>query len=156
MSVVSVDPGYSSPSSQQVHWLPAGADKAARRASQQEALMALGIRDQLRGRHLQANLTGARWCEALLAACATEPGRCRGMAEPPLLRHRNRALHAFLGQYHQDWALFSSVFAAEAAAGRRGVYLDLAAAWPTFLSNTFFFDACLGAAPVSCSLSPTR
>ena len=118
--------------------------------------MALGIRDQARGRHLQANLTGARWCEALLAACATEPNGCRGMAEPPLLRHRNRALHAFLGQYNQDWALFSSVFAAEAAAGRRGVYLDLAAAWPTFLSNTFFFDACLGAAPVSCSLSPTR
>jgi hypothetical protein len=131
----------------QVHWLPAGANKAARRASQQEALMAL---EDVQGREpslLQRNLTGARWCDALRAELTAEPSGL-GKASPELLQHGRKAFHAFLGQYSQDWALFSSVFAAEAGAGRRGVYLDLAAAWPTFLSNTFFFDACLGAPPV--------
>ena len=146
-----------------VPWLPAGVDKAVRRVEQHEALMALGVNSRYTQRFF-ANVTTSRWCEALLASLATEP-HGRGVLEAGVLLPNvtrsikaDRVLRAsFLGQHHQDWALVSAVFAAEAAAGRSGVYLDLAAAWPTHISNTFFFDACLGASRgargVSCHLS---
>jgi len=52
----------------------------------------------------------------------------------------------FLGQFFQDWAIFTSIFAEELGkvGQKKMVYVDLAAAWPSQISNTFFFDACLG------------
>ena len=47
---------------------------------------------------------------------------------------------SFKSQYSQDWFLYSALFRNTT----RGSFVDLAAAWPEKLSNTFFFESCLG------------
>ncbi|KAK3281797.1 hypothetical protein CYMTET_10426 [Cymbomonas tetramitiformis] len=67
----------------------------------------------------------------------------------------------FLGQYQQDWALYFAAFrhywsirGSDTTA--RPVYVDLAAAWPTKISNTFVFDACLGWSGICIEADPAK
>jgi hypothetical protein len=50
----------------------------------------------------------------------------------------------FVSQFHQDWLMYSAFFRQLELNGTRGTYLDIAAAWPRKLSNTYFFDRCQG------------
>ena len=47
-------------------------------------------------------------------------------------------------QFGQDLLVWRNFFAARAAAGRRGFYVESGANKPKTLSNTWFFDRCLG------------
>ena len=47
-------------------------------------------------------------------------------------------------QFGQDLFVWRNFFAAHAAAGRRGFYVESGANKPKALSNTWFFDRCLG------------
>lgn len=46
----------------------------------------------------------------------------------------------FVSQYHQDWFMYSALFRDNPVGN--GVFLDVAAAWPQALSNSFFFEEC--------------
>ena len=52
--------------------------------------------------------------------------------------------HNFTAQYGQDAAIYYTFFAGWLASGRKGTYVDLGASRPREISNSWFFDACLG------------
>lgn len=69
------------------------------------------------------------WCSKQLDHFHDDPS---GLQVPGL---------AFTSQYHQDWLIYSSMLRARKLSGR---FVDLASAWPKALSNSYFFEKCLG------------
>ena len=59
--------------------------------------------------------------------------------------------HNFVSQDNQDWVLYASMFR---HMPRRGVYLDLAANHPKWISNSFFLDKCMGWSGVCIEADP--
>ncbi|KAK1867777.1 hypothetical protein I4F81_010277 [Pyropia yezoensis] len=88
------------------------------------------------------------WCDALLAAprpWAASPGTPQHLKTCPSRKPggecKDGAPIQFFSQHHQDAYLYLHHFA---ALRRRGVYWDVAANEPIQISNTFFYDRCLG------------
>lgn len=88
------------------------------------------------------------WCDALLAAprpWGAVPGTPQHLktcaARKPGGECKDGSPIQFFSQHHQDAYLYLHHFA---ALRRRGVYWDVAANEPIQISNTFFFDRCLG------------
>ena len=74
---------------------------------------------------------------------------CRRFLESPTF------LKTFNSQYGQDAHVFYNYFA-QRGPEYRGFYVDLAAAYPKRISNTFFFDKCLGWSGLCIEGSPVR
>ena len=75
------------------------------------------------------------------AECAGWLNGTRGVYRDKHTRQANRG--GFTSQFCQDRALFESVYA-QSLGRRRGVYVDLASNHYKRISNTYFFDRCLG------------
>ena len=67
----------------------------------------------------------------------------KGSYELPEGQHGEKVpKETFVSQFHQDWLMYSAFFRQLELRGQRGTYLDVAAAWPRKLSNSYFFDVC--------------
>jgi len=110
------------------------------------------------GSQLKYDGTLSQWCDLILESYAKQPNGF-GKVDGTLLSSGSpvKVRRAFLGQYGQDWALFSAVFQnATNGDGHKRVYVDLAAAFNTDISNTFFYDACLGWEGVCIEADPSK